>query len=106
MLVPMGFCVCSDVCVCVCVWGSVCVVVGLNRLIGVSWVCVWICVLNRCQRLREKERKKKKRLLESLRKQKFRLEKNNKERLKNNILIKIEFWDVGDIVKWDGIMIK
>ena len=51
-----------------------------------------------------KERKKKR--LESLRKQKFRLEKNNKERLKNNILIKIEFWDVGGIVKWDGIMIK
>ena len=25
-------------CVCVCVCGSVCVVVGLNRLIGVSWV--------------------------------------------------------------------
>ena len=23
-------------CVCVCVWGSVCVVMGLNRLIGVS----------------------------------------------------------------------
>ena len=38
--------------------------------------------------------------------QKLRLEKNNKERLKNNILIKIEFWDVGSIVKWDGIMIK
>ena len=38
--------------------------------------------------------------------QKLRLEKNNKERLKNNILIKIEFWDVGGIVKWDGIMIK
>ena len=35
-----------------------------------------------------------------------RLERNNKERLKNNILIKIEFWDVGGIVKWDGIMIK
>ena len=103
MLVPMGFCVCSDVCVCV--WGSMCVVMGLNRLIGVSWVCVWLFVLNRCQRLREKERKKK-RLLESLGKQKFRLEKNNKERLKNNILIKIEFWDVGGIVKWDGIMIK
>ena len=63
---------------------------GLNRLIGVSWVCVWLYVLNRCQRLREKERKKKK-LLESLGKQKFRLEKNDKERLKNNILIKIEF---------------
>ena len=38
--------------------------------------------------------------------QKLRLEKNNKERLKNNILIKIEFWDVWGIVKWDGIMIK
>ena len=62
-------------------------------------------MLNQCQRLREKERKKKRRL-ESLGKQKFRLEKNNKERLKNNILIKIEFWDVGGIVKWDGIMIK
>ena len=61
-------CVCSDgflclfrcVCVCVCVWGSVCVVMGLNRLIGVSWVCMWLYVLNRCQSLREKERKKKK----------------------------------------------
>ena len=42
---------------------------------------------------------KKKRLLESLGKQKFWLEKNNKKRLKNNILIKIEFWDVGGIVK-------
>ena len=72
---------------------------SLNRLIGVSWVCVWFCVLNRCQRLREKEREKKKRLLESLGKQKFWLEKNNKKRLKNNILIKIEFWDVGGIVK-------
>ena len=48
------------VCVCVCVWGSVCVVMGLNRLIGVSWVCMWLYVLNRCQSLREKERKKKK----------------------------------------------
>ena len=87
-------CVCSDGflclfrCVCVCV----CVVMSLNRLIDVSWVCVWLCVLNQCQRLREKERKKKKRLLESLGKQKFRLEKNN-------ILIKIEFWDVRGIVK-------
>ena len=54
----------------------------------------------------EGEREEKKRLLESLGKQKFQLEKNNKERLKNNILIKIEFWDVGGIVKWDGIMIK
>ena len=58
VFVPMGFCVCSDMCVCV--WGSVCVVMGLNRLIGVSWVCMWLYVLNRCQSLREKERKKKK----------------------------------------------
>ena len=42
----------------------------------------------------EGEREEKRRLLESLGKQKFQLEKNNKERLKNNILIKIEFWDV------------
>ena len=35
-----------------------------------------------------------------------RLERNNKERLKNNILIKIEFLNVRDIVKWNGIMIK
>ena len=38
-------CVCGFVdglmvCVYVCVCGSVCVVMGLNRLIGVSWVCV------------------------------------------------------------------
>ena len=31
---------------------------------------------------------------------------NNKERLKNNILIKIEFWDVRGIVKWYGISNK
>ena len=36
----------------------------------------------------------KKKLLKSLGKQKFQLEKNSKERLKNNILIKIEVWDV------------
>ena len=38
------------VCVCVYVCGSVCVVMGLDRLISVSWVCVcvWLCVLNRC----------------------------------------------------------
>ena len=35
-----------------------------------------------------------------------RLESNNKEILKNNILIKIEFWDVDSIVKWYSIMIK
>ena len=34
------------------------------------------------------------------------LERNNKEKLKNNILIKIKFWDAGSIVKWYGMMIK
>ena len=37
---------------------------------------------------------------------KWQLERNNKERLKNNILIKIKFWDNGSIVKWYGIMIE
>ena len=42
-----GFCLC----LCVCVYVSVCVVMGLDRLIGVSWVCVCMCValcVNRC----------------------------------------------------------
>ena len=56
-------------------------------------------MLNQCQRLREKERKKKKTVGKPRKTKVFRLEKNNKERLKNNILIKIEFWDVGGIVK-------
>ena len=80
MCVCVDFCLClfrwvsgflrfdGALCLCLFRWVSVfvpmcvcvCVVMGLNRLIGVSWVCVWICVLNRCQRLREKERKKKK----------------------------------------------
>ena len=60
-------------------------------------LCVALCVEPVLEV--EGEREEKKRLLESLGKQKFRLEKNNKERLKNNILIKIEFWDVGGIVK-------
>ena len=68
-------------------------------------LCVDLCVESVPEVEGEREQKKK-RLLESLRKQKFRLEKNNKERLKNNILIKIEFWDQRGIVKWNGIMIK
>ena len=53
ILAPTGLmvCVCGCVdglCLCVCVCGSICVVMGLDRLIGVSWVCVWLCVLNRC----------------------------------------------------------
>ena len=48
-LLMVYVCVCGFVdglmvCVYVCVCGSVCVVMGLDRLIGVSWVCV----LNRC----------------------------------------------------------
>ena len=36
-----GLCVCGSVDgLCLCVCGSVCVVMGLDRLIGVSWVCV------------------------------------------------------------------
>ena len=34
---------------------------------------------------------------------KYQIERNNKERLNNNILTKIEFLDVGRIVKWYGI---
>ena len=55
-------------------------------------LCVALCVEPVLEV--EGEREEKRRLLESLGKQKFQLEKNNKERLKNNILIKIEFWDV------------
>ena len=36
-----GLCLC--VCVCVRVCGSVCVVMGLDRLIGASWVSVCVC---------------------------------------------------------------
>ena len=34
------------------------------------------------------------------------LKRNKKERLKNNILIRIEFYDGLGIVKWDGISNK
>ena len=45
-------------------------------------------------------------VIQSRQSEKKRLEINNKERLKNNILIKIEFFDVGGIVKWYGISNK
>ena len=97
----MGLCVCVVLCVepelCVCV-------MSLDWLICASWekfvpeVKGKICVLNQCQRIRKKERKKKKKCWESPGKchsiTKKRLEINDKEILKNNILIKIEFFDV------------
>ena len=39
-------------------------------------------------------------------KKKYLLKRNKKERLKNNILIRIEFYDARGIVKWDGISNK
>ena len=58
-------------------------------------VCVALCV-------EQKERKKKMKVGKAqenvIQSQKKRLEIYNKERLKNNILIKIEFLDVGGIV--------
>ena len=56
-------------------------------------VCVALCVE---PVLREKERKKK--TIGKPRKTKVSVrKKNNKERLKNNILIKIEVWDVEEL---------
>ena len=54
----------------------------------------------------EGEGKKKKILLESPGNISLKKNGNYKEILKNNILIKIEFWDAGGIVNWYGIMIK
>ena len=57
-----SLCVCGFVdglmvCVCVCVCGSMCVVMGLDRLIGVSWVCVCValCVESVLEVERERE---------------------------------------------------
>ena len=55
---------------------------------------------------RRRGKKKKKRPLESPGNISLKKNGNYKEILKNNILIKIEFWDAGGIVKWYGIMIK
>ena len=41
-----------------------------------------------------------------IRPRQFWIERNNKERENNNILIKIELFDVGGIVKWYGISNK
>ena len=85
----MGLCVCVALCVepelCVCV-------MGLDWLICASWekfvpeVKGKICVLNQCQRIRKKERKKKKNVGKAqenvIQSQKKLLEINDKERLK------------------------
>ena len=85
----------------VCVCGSVCVVMGLDRLIGVSWVCVCValCVEPVLEVERERERNKNDCWKAQENGIEKRLERNNKEMLKNNILIKIEFWDAGGIIK-------
>ena len=80
---------------------------GLDRLIDVSWVCVCVlCVEPVIEVERGRERNKNDGWKAQENGTEKRLERNNKERLKNNILIKIEFWDAGGIVKWYGIMIK
>ena len=58
--------------------------------------------------MREAEEKKKNgwKAQESGTEEKYLLKRNNKERLKNNILIRIEFYDARGIVKWDGISNK
>ena len=101
------------VCVCVCVCGggggSVCVVMGMDRLIGVSWV--YVCGSVRWTGARGWGRLRKKNTVGKPQEnwfmpkseKKWRLEKNNKEIFKNNILINIEFWDAEGIVKWYGI---
>ena len=48
------------VCVCVCVCGSMCVVMGLDRLIGVSWVCVCVALCVELVLKVEGEREEKK----------------------------------------------
>ena len=58
-----GF-LCFFRCVCVCVCGAV--VRGLNRLIGVSWVCVWVLCVEPMLEVEGEREEKKKRLLESL----------------------------------------
>ena len=48
---------------CLCVYGSICVVMGLDRWIVVSWVsvCVWLCVLKSVLEVEgEREEKEKK----------------------------------------------
>ena len=56
--------------VCVCIWGFVCVVMGLNRLIGVSWVCVCVALCVKPMLEVEGEREEKKRTVGKPRKTK------------------------------------
>ena len=57
--------------------------------------------------MREPKKKKRvgkpKKMEPCLVQKKYQIERNNKERLNNNILTKIEFLDVGRIIKWYGI---
>ena len=57
--------------------------------------------------MREPKKKKRvgkpKKMEPCLVQKKYQIERNNKERLNNNILTKIDFLDVRRIVKWYGI---
>ena len=62
-LLMVCVCVCVAllmVCACVCVCGSVCVVMGMDRLIGVSWVCVCVALCVELVLKVEGEREEKK----------------------------------------------
>ena len=63
-------------------------------------VCVCVCVCGLWILLEVEGAWEKKKTVGKPRK------RNNKERKNNNILIKIEFFDVGGIVKWYGISNK
>ena len=106
----------DGLCVCVCVWLYVCVCVALCVWwwVWIGWsvyygsLCVALCVEPELEVKGEREAvgKPKKMWQSRLVWKKWQLEINSKERLKNNILIKMEFWDAGGIVKWYGISNK
>ena len=67
-------------------------------------LCVWLCVELVLEVKEEREEKKycwkaQENWNMPKSEKKWQLERNNKERWKNNILIKIEFWDAKGIVK-------
>ena len=102
------------VCVCVCVCGRGGGALCVWWWVWIDWsvyhgsVCVTLCVEPELKVKGEREAIGKPRKIwqSCLVWKKWQLEINNKERLKNNILIKIKFWDAERIVKWYGISNK